>query len=167
MPENDQIWSYDLESGMWNAIKIKNQGGSDGSDDLVPWNLVNHSTFKLDEHNIGCLWYHEDMSFDGDSMMISIFNCRKCIWKNINIISSDSFKYRLGASIYPVYDMECDRVSKILILGGIDIQEKNQSTFPVTQIDFMEKLPEGISFAVVEEEKAPASKLQKKFKEDE
>lgn len=54
-------------------------------------------------------------------MMISIFNCRRCMWKNINILSSDSFKYRFGASVYPIYDMECDRVSKILILGGIDM----------------------------------------------
>jgi hypothetical protein len=128
VPENDQIWSFDLESGMWNPIKIKNQGGTEGIDDLVPWNLVNHTAFKLDEHNIGCLWYNEDLS---DQMMISIFNCRKCMWKNINIISTDSFKYRLGASVYPIYDMECDRVSKILILGGIDVQEHDVNTFPV------------------------------------
>jgi hypothetical protein len=31
-------------------------------------------------------------------------------------------------------------------------------------VDFMEKLPEGLSFV---EEKAPAPKVQKKFKEDE
>jgi hypothetical protein len=102
------------------------------------------------------------MSFSGDSMMISIFNCRRCMWKNINILSSDSFKYRFGASVYPIYDMECDRVSKILILGGIDMQERDQQAFPVTQVEFMEKLPEGMG-----EEKAPAPKIApKKFKED-
>lgn len=158
VPENDQIWSYDMEAGTWNQVKIKNQGGSEGNDDLVPWNLVNHTTFKLDEHNIGCLWSHED-----SQMMISIFNCRRCIWKNINILSSDSFKFRFGASVYPIYDMECDRVSKIMILGGIDMQDQEQQAFPVTQVQFMEKLPEGLS-----EDKAAAPKIVgKKFKEDE
>jgi len=27
VPENDSIWSFDTESGHWNKIKVKNQGG--------------------------------------------------------------------------------------------------------------------------------------------
>ena len=49
VPENDSIWSFDLESGHWNRIKVKNQGSVDCSgQEVVPWNLVHHSAFKLD-----------------------------------------------------------------------------------------------------------------------
>ena len=56
---------------------------------------------------------------------------------------NDTFIYKFGHEIYPVYDMECDRVSRILVLGGIDIQNPtgDQSKFPCTQIDFLQEVP--------------------------
>jgi len=48
VPENDSIWSFDLESCQWQRIKVKNQGAgtSDSTSvtgaDVVPWNLVHH-----------------------------------------------------------------------------------------------------------------------------
>jgi hypothetical protein len=134
---------------MWQQVVIKNQGGENATDDLVPWNLVYHSVFKIDANNIGCLWYHTNNSESTgtfNSMMTSVFNIKKCTWKNLKMASqshNDTFIYKFGHEIYPVYDMECDRVSRILVLGGIDIQNPtgDQSKFPCTQIDFLQEVP--------------------------
>jgi len=56
VPENDQLWNYDMESSQWQRVHVKNQGGQQlGSGqaptlghDVVPWNLVHHSAFKVD-----------------------------------------------------------------------------------------------------------------------
>ena len=177
VPDKDQIWSYDLESGMWQNVVIKNQGGENAVDDLVPWNLVYHSVFKIDSNNIGCLWFHTNTSESGsyNSMMTSVFNIKKCTWKNLKVASlnqNDSFIYRFGHEIYPVYDMECDRVSKILVLGGIDLMNPSgdKGKFPCTQIDFASEMPKELNTLDEKEkqdEKSSAPKVQKKFKEDE
>lgn len=96
VPENDSIWSFDTESGHWNKIKVKNQGGDaiGAGQDVVPWNLVHHSAFKLDAQTIGVLWYDPeplDQSSYADggeirrNLMISTFNCKKCLWKNLKV----------------------------------------------------------------------------------
>ena len=132
---------------------IKNQGGENATDDIVPWNLVYHSVFKIDANNIGCLWYHTNTSETTgtfNSMMTSVFNIKKCTWKNLKMASSshnDTFVYNFGHEIYPVYDYECDRVNRILVLGGIDLQNpaSDQSKFPCTQIDFLQEVPSGFT----------------------
>ena len=143
VPENDLIWSFDTESGQWQNVKVKNQGISENSTesnahDLVPWNLVHHTAFKVDEDNICVLWYdnfadvfgeEEGQDENKSTMMISLFNCKRCIWKNLKIASLQAkengapldVKYKFGCSIYPLYCEEQDRVSKILVLGGIDL----------------------------------------------
>jgi hypothetical protein len=70
VPENDSIWSFDLESCQWQRIKVKNQGAgtSDSTSvtgaDVVPWNLVHHQAFKLDAQNIGVIWYDPEVKND-------------------------------------------------------------------------------------------------------
>ena len=61
--------------------------------------------------------------------MISTFDCNKSVWKNLKIATYSiggpqaelENRYRYGSSIYPIYDWECDRVNRILILGGINL----------------------------------------------
>jgi|TARA_B110000305_G_C19306316_1_gene571739 hypothetical protein len=95
------IWSFDIESGQWQNVKVKNQGISENSSepnahDLVPWNLVHHTAFKVDEDNICVLWYDnfadvfgedEAQDVNKSTMMISLFNCKRCVWKNLKIAS--------------------------------------------------------------------------------
>ena len=93
VPVDDSIWSFDTESGHWNKIKVKNQGtGTSGpmaaAQDVVPWNLVHHSAFKLDGQNIGVLWYDPEVLAGGQvrrNVMISTFNCKKSLWKNLKV----------------------------------------------------------------------------------
>ena len=106
--------------------------------DVVPWNLVHHSAFKLDAQNIGVLWY--DLNEGRRTLMVSIFDCKKGLWRNMKMASlneeSLTFEYRLGASLFPVVDVECDRVNRLLVFGGIDLSKPNENKLVYRQIDF-------------------------------
>ena len=157
MPENDQLWNYDMESSQWQRVHVKNQGGGQlGSGqaptlghDVVPWNLVHHSAFKVDASTIGVIWYDTPKMGPGSSqsaqasgdagpavvhcpqnLMVSTFDCNKSVWRNLKIatysLSASQLnlesRYRDGAAVYPIYDWDCDRVNRVLILGGINLQ---------------------------------------------
>ena len=130
--------------------------------------------------------------------MISVFNCKRCLWKNLKIASASNEltcitnEYRFGVSLFPIVDLECDRVNRVLVLGGIDIKnpEEESNDFHFMQLDFTASaeffrpldenerlgLPEG--FKILEtwpaqpiddsqESKKTNVKSTKKFKEDE
>jgi hypothetical protein len=101
---------------------------------------VHHSAFKIDAATIGVIWYDtpkmgqtsspEAQSQNPYSLMISTFDCNKSIWRNLKLatyslnssqLNLDS-KYRHGGAVYPILDWDCDRVNRILIFGGINIQ---------------------------------------------
>ena len=60
-------------------------------------------------------------------MMISVFNCKKCLWKNLKLASMVNDRtcltdeYRFGTSVFPIVDLDCDRVNRVLIFGGINV----------------------------------------------
>ena len=56
-----------------------------GEDNVTPWNLVNHSMFLLDANNIGVIWNSDYANTRSNKLMISIFNCDKQIWRNLQI----------------------------------------------------------------------------------
>jgi len=134
IPENDSIWTFDTESGHWHRVKVKNQGASSDSvgqgHDVVPWNLVHHSAFKLDAQNIGVLWYDPEQLDGGEvrrNIMISTFNCKKCLWRNLKVARYGSPEplsgYRFDSSVFPILDQETDKVSRVLVLGGIQLDD--------------------------------------------
>jgi hypothetical protein len=113
----------------------------------VPWNLVHHSAFKVDAATIGVIWYDSPTTGQGNSqgaqssgdsgvvhspqnMMISTFDCNKSVWRNLKIATYSlsgsqlnlESRYRHGAAVYPIFDWDCDRVNRILIFGGINLQ---------------------------------------------
>ena len=53
MPPDQAVCNFDLEASTWHP---KSSTLGDGSE-LLPWNLVYHSLFKLDTQNVGVLWY--------------------------------------------------------------------------------------------------------------
>lgn len=97
---------------------------------MVPWNLVHHQAFKLDAQNIGVIWYDPEVKNESISrnMMISVFNCKKCLWKNLKLASMTNDRtcltdeYRFGTSVFPIVDLDCDRVNRVLVFGGINIK---------------------------------------------
>jgi len=92
VPDNDLIWSYDIESGQWQKIKAKNAGAAEESAkgekfDVVPWNLVYHTAFRINEWNIGVIWqdnFSTDQSQE-NKIMVSVFNCHRCLWRNLKL----------------------------------------------------------------------------------
>lgn len=149
----------------------------------MPWNLVHHHAFKIDNDNIGVIWFDSqalnmqgndiqvDKPLNKRTTMVSLFNFTKASWKNlkcasipldeseeagqdggnINGIPTVDFEYRFGASIYPIFDVECDRVSRVLLFGGIDLRKpfggtkeqesKNDGakrSLPFAQFDFIQ-----------------------------
>lgn len=52
---------------------------------------------------------------------------------NINGAPTVDFEYRFGASIYPIFDVECDRVSRVLLFGGIDLRKPFGATKDVVE----------------------------------
>jgi len=93
----------------------------------VPWNLVHHSAFKLDAQNIGVLWYDPETLDGGEirrNLMISTFNCKKCLWKNLKVakygdnVQQPLSSFRFSCSLMPIVDVECDRVNRVLVFGG-------------------------------------------------
>lgn len=100
-----------------------------------------------------------------------------------------SNEYRFGASLFPIVDLECDRVNRVLVFGGIDIKnpKENATELSYMQLDFttnteffkplgdMERLGLPDGFKVLETwqgepdqpGKAAGLKVNKKFKEDE
>ena len=73
---------------------------------------MHHSAFKLDSQNIGVIWYDPEPVEGGISIkrntMISTFNCKKGLWKNLKVASygdgfgSLSSEYRFSPSIFPI-----------------------------------------------------------------
>lgn len=156
VPENDSIWSFDPESGHWSRIKVKNQGQRSDSDnsqpgsDVVPWNLVHHSAFKLDSQTIGVIWYDPEILENGATrrnLMISTFNCKKCLWRNLKVakygagVQSPTLDYRFFSSILPIHDEECDRVMRVLVFGGFSFEDSITAHhhLPLFQLDFTQK----------------------------
>ena len=120
----------------------------------MPWNLVHHHAFKIDNDNIGVIWFDSEalLSLQGNKIsvdeplnkrttMVSLFNFTKSLWKNLKVacvplndseaagqhgnlggIPTVSFEYRFGSSIYPIFDVECDRVSRVILFGGVDLR---------------------------------------------
>jgi hypothetical protein len=64
----------------------------------------------------------------------------KGLWKNLKMASlcedQLTFEYMLGATLFPVVDIECDRVNRLLVLGGINLNKPNENRFVYRQIDF-------------------------------
>ena len=53
MPPAQAVCNFDLEASTWHP---KSETLGEGSE-LIPWNLVYHSLFKVDSQNVGVLWY--------------------------------------------------------------------------------------------------------------
>ena len=76
--------------------------------------------------------------------MVSVFNCKKCLWKNLKLASMINDRtcltdeYRFGTSLFPIVELDCDRVDRVLIFGGIDIKNPVEQTneLPYVQLDF-------------------------------
>ena len=76
--------------------------------------------------------------------MISVFNCKKCLWKNLKLASMTNDRtcltdeYRFGTSVFPIVDLDCDRVNRVLIFGGINIKNPSEQSNELyyNQIDF-------------------------------
>lgn len=57
VPNDELIYNYDMDASSWCHVQIKNT-------ENMPWNLVFHSSFKVDDMNIGLLWYDYDSDLD-------------------------------------------------------------------------------------------------------
>ena len=57
------VWVFDMEASTWHG---KSQYPPAATSEPAPWNLVNHSVFKLDSQNLGILWY--DLVDEGNSV---------------------------------------------------------------------------------------------------
>jgi hypothetical protein len=55
VPVEDVMLSFDMDAMTWTPIRLK--GKQQEPSDPIPLNLVYHSAFRLDVHNIGILWY--------------------------------------------------------------------------------------------------------------
>lgn len=102
IPESDSMWSYDLESGHWQKIRANNTYVSQSQDiiekvpvekikgtEVMPWNLVHHHAFKIDNDNIGVIWFDSqalnlqgneiqvDKPLNKRTTMVSLFNFTK------------------------------------------------------------------------------------------
>lgn len=177
VPENDSILSFDTESGHWQRIKVKNQGGEAvvGGQDVVPWNLVHHTAFKLDSQNIGVLWYDPEQNDTLEitrHLMISVFNCKKCLWKNLKVAKYNEpgplRSYHFQQSVMPILDVDQDRVSRVLIFGGYSLENplSQTSSLPFMQLDFSSSLEH---FSQTDESHistTSAPKTKKTFSED-
>jgi hypothetical protein len=80
-----------------------------------------------------------DQPLNKRTTLVSLFNFTKSTWKNlkvaemplddsqdtgnINGIPTVDFDYRFGATIYPIFDVECDRVSRVLLFGGMSLKD--------------------------------------------
>ena len=172
--------------------------------EVVPWNLVHHHAFKIDADNVGVIWFDSTaLNLQGKDIrvaepmnkrttMVSLFNFTKSTWKNlkvaaipadesntsgnINGIPTVDFEFRFGASIYPIFDVDCDRVSRVLLFGGMDLRkpsgrDKNGSEdqpagLPYAQFDFIQNLiPEIFDIKpaamLSEPQPAPVEKVEK------
>ena len=153
VPESDSIWSFDPESGHWSRLVPKNRTAKPGSEipghEVTPWNLVHHSAFKIDSVTIGVLWYDPE-TVEGKvrrNLMTSTFNCKTCQWRNLKVAGygvdtqGPALDYRFFSSLLPIYDEECDRVTRVLVLGGFTMEDslKKHTTLPLWQIDFTSK----------------------------
>lgn len=193
IPEHDSMWSYDLESGHWQKFRANNTYVNQNADilekvsvekikgaDVMPWNLVHHHAFKVDNDNVGVIWFDShalnlqgkdiqvDKPLNKRTTMVSLFNFAKSHWKNLKVacipldesedtgsgnlngIPTVDFEYRFGASIYPIFDVECDRVSRVLLFGGMDLRKpfgptkqeeaesKGERSLPFAQFDFIQ-----------------------------
>ena len=50
----EAVWTFDLEASTWLP---KSRFAPPQTSDVMPWNMVFHSVFKLDSQNLGVLWY--------------------------------------------------------------------------------------------------------------
>ena len=69
---------------------------------------------------------------------------------NLNGIPTVDFEFRFGATLYPIFDVECDRVSRVLLFGGMDLRKpfdegektsgdkKGQRAIQFAQFDFIQ-----------------------------
>lgn len=63
----------------------------------MPWNLVQHYAFKVDNDNVGVIWFDSqalhlqgkeiqvDKPLNKRTTMISLFNFTKSTWKNLKV----------------------------------------------------------------------------------
>lgn len=106
------------------------------------------------------------------NMMVSTFNCKKCLWRNLKIarygvgepIADPTIDFRFFSAIQPIYDQECDRVSRVLVLGGFTLDDslKQHTEMPFLQLDFTCEAE--LLETVFQKQTAPVTK---QFKEDE
>ena len=157
------VWVFDMEASTWHG---KSQYPPAATSEPAPWNLVNHSVFKLDSQNLGILWY--DLVNEGNSvnriLRATSYNIQRRSWKTIRVTSPSNLEinFRFGAAVVPIYDKhlvlqeqnemvkkkqsEADctlPLQKLLILGGINLLEEEvneqspkESTFPITVMSF-------------------------------
>lgn len=152
IPADDNMWSYDLESGSWAKIIPRNatlemETGKLKGSEVSPWNLVHHTAFKVDHEVLGVVWCDnqslglaanelaQNEQVNARSTMVSLFNFKTNLWRNLKIACLPGqgyddietvkfdFQYRYGASLYPIFDYECSCVNKILLFGGIDLRK--------------------------------------------
>lgn len=80
--------------------------------------------------------------------MVSIFNCQRCSWKTLQTAALSPSPtadrplitpFHYGATLYPILDPYCDRVSRVLLLGGIDLLNPlaEQDWLNFTQVDLL------------------------------
>lgn len=50
-------------------------------------------------------------------------------------------EYRFSPSLFPILDQDCGRVNRVLVLGGINLDEpsKGSTDLPLLQLDFTAK----------------------------
>lgn len=126
MPPEQAVCKFDLDAQTWHP---KSATLGDGSEPL-PWNLVYHSLFKVDTHNIGVLWY-DSYSFTPQQLLseaataeeaiagkgapsrtqrimrTSIYNMVKNTWRTIRLCHESAIdlpSFRFGATVVPIYN---------------------------------------------------------------
>jgi hypothetical protein len=115
-----------MDSGTWGRIPLKGKAESDP----VPWNLVYHSCFKLSSSTICLLWYDiwEKDQLLSRVLRTTLFNVPERIWIDINIRSQNEIPlFRYGSLPIVEYD-SFDKVNRIIIFGGIDVNEPAQNS---------------------------------------
>ena len=70
-------------------------------------------------------------------MKVSIFDIAKVSFKDVTQILESEVTFRYGQTIFPKYDPKNNTLNSVLIFGGINIREPNESTtLHITELNF-------------------------------
>lgn len=151
MEPRELVYSFDLEASTWHPkASIPVIGNS--SSEPAPWNLVYHSLFKVDTHNVGVLWYDHtlvhgsevdssDISIAAASqspknvLRTSIYNMVKNSWRSIRLVTPSpelTPLFRFGCTLIPVFDKHV--ASREQIETAKKVKPRDHGPVPLTKL---------------------------------